>query len=74
MKHKISNEKQVHSSFGSPALKNNQNEKKKKQKDKTKRIKTNRKKSKKEKKSKTRTYETSQSCDRVHLGHLKKKN
>ena len=22
---------------------------------------------------KTRTYETSQSCDRVHLGHLKKK-
>ena len=23
---------------------------------------------------KTRTYETSQSCDRVHLGHLKKKN
>ena len=25
------------------------------------------------KKNKTRTYETSQSCDRVHLGHLKKK-
>ena len=23
---------------------------------------------------KTRTYETSQSCDRVHLGHLKKKH
>ena len=22
----------------------------------------------------TRTYETSESCDRVHLGHLKKKN
>ena len=24
------------------------------------------------KKKKKRTYETSQSCDRVHLGHLKK--
>ena len=23
---------------------------------------------------KTRTYEMSQSCDRVHLGHLKKQN
>ena len=27
-----------------------------------------------QKKQKTRTYETSESCDRVHLGHLKKKN
>ena len=28
---------------------------------------------KKFEKTTTRTYETSQSCDRVHLGHLKKK-
>ena len=31
------------------------------------------KKRKKKTNEKTRTYETSQSCDRVHLGHLKKK-